>query len=149
MQLPRHSSEQSHHSGQHRDLQHEKSHEQYAIAQQKEIAQGQSRYEPPNQEKRTEQETEGHRLPVLKPNVSIKSRKPVASQPEAANTNGTKNIVVSSASIISEHPHRNEARTLNEASEPVELALTKDDSSEEIIMSPTAYPGQEWTPMHY
>lgn len=52
-------------------------------------------------------------------------------------------------STLSTHPHRNnEARVLNETPEPVELAMTRDDSSEEIIMSSTAYPGQEWTPMH-
>ncbi|KAF3390559.1 hypothetical protein F1880_009011 [Penicillium rolfsii] len=48
----------------------------------------------------------------------------------------------------STHPHHGDARLVNENPEPVELA-THDDSSEEIIMSPTSYPGQEWTPMNY
>lgn len=30
--------------------------------------------------------------------------------------------------------------------EPVELPVPGDDSSEEIVMSSTAYPGQEWRP---
>lgn len=84
--------------------------------------------------------------PTFSPSPSIKSRKPVPNQPETETT--PKNISVSAASTLSTHPHRNEARFLNETTEPVELAMTKDDSSEEIVMSPTAYPGQEWTPMH-
>jgi hypothetical protein len=82
----------------------------------------------------------------------VKSRKRAADQSESANTKAIapKNITVSSDSTFSNHPHReSEARALNEPAEPVELAITKDDSSEEIVMSPTAYPGQEWTPMHY
>ncbi|KAJ5820295.1 hypothetical protein N7474_005886 [Penicillium riverlandense] len=48
------------------------------------------------------------------------------------------------------HPHRDdEPRIVNvPPREPVELALTKDDSSDEILMSPTTYPGQEWMPTH-
>lgn len=48
------------------------------------------------------------------------------------------------------HPHRDdEPRIVNDPPrEPVELALTKDDSSDEILMSPTTYPGQEWIPTH-
>jgi hypothetical protein len=56
---------------------------------------------------------------------------------------------VSNVSVMSTHPHRGDARLVNETPEPVELAVTHDDSSEEIIMSPTSYPGQEWTPMNY
>lgn len=55
----------------------------------------------------------------------------------------------SNLSASSTHPHRGEARLVNETPEPVELAATRDDSSEEIIMSPTSYPGQEWTPLNY
>ncbi|CAG7915714.1 unnamed protein product [Penicillium olsonii] len=57
---------------------------------------------------------------------------------------------VSNVSILSSHPHRseNETRLVNDTHEPVELAITADDSSEEIVMSPTSYPGQEWTPIH-
>jgi hypothetical protein len=67
-----------------------------------------------------------------------------------AKNNEPKNIVVSGTSTTFSHPTRErEARTLNDTAEPIELALTRDDSSEEIIMSPTAYPGQEWTPMNY
>jgi hypothetical protein len=51
--------------------------------------------------------------------------------------------------MMFKHPHRGDARLVNETPEPVELAVTHDDSSEEIIMSPTSYPGQEWTPMNY
>ncbi|KAJ5299807.1 hypothetical protein N7476_011364 [Penicillium atrosanguineum] len=91
--------------------------------------------------------------PGLGPSVGVKSRKQAADQSEFATTAETtapKNTTVSSASFLSNHPHRDSsARTLNESAEPVELAITKDDSSEEILMSPTAYPGQEWTPMHY
>lgn len=56
---------------------------------------------------------------------------------------------ISNVSIMPTHPHRGDARLVNETPEPVELAVTHDDSSEEIIMSPTSYPGQEWTPMNY
>ena len=42
------------------------------------------------------------------------------------------------------HPHR-EGGAINETLS-VELAATKDDSSEEILMTSTAYPGQEWKP---
>lgn len=90
---------------------------------------------------------------ALGPSLSVKSRKRAGDQSESANTAETivpKNIAVSSDSTFANHPHRDsEARTLNESKDPVELALTKDDSSEEIVMSPTTYPGQEWTPMHY
>lgn len=44
------------------------------------------------------------------------------------------------------HPHRGEARAINEAQSPIELPVTKDDSSDEILMTSTAYPGQEWKP---
>ncbi|CAI7616524.1 unnamed protein product [Penicillium glandicola] len=59
------------------------------------------------------------------------------------------NIAVSNTPM-SIHPHRNEneARVVNDPPQPVELAITADDSSEEIFMSPTSYPGQEWTPIH-
>lgn len=56
---------------------------------------------------------------------------------------------ISNLSTSSTHPHRGEARLVNETPEPVELAVPGDDSSEEIIMSPTSYPGQEWTPLNY
>lgn len=91
---------------------------------------------------------------ILNPNLNVGSRKPMVSQPKsistATNTNTTsKDIPISSASALTNHPHReSEPRVLNETTEPVELAMTKDDSSEEIVMSPTTYPGQEWTPMH-
>jgi hypothetical protein len=83
----------------------------------------------------------------LGPQLSVRSRKPVGSDlvsPASADR------AVSTVSILSSHPHRseNEARIVNDPPEPVELAITADDSSEEIIMSPTSYPGQEWTPMH-
>ncbi|KAJ5153051.1 uncharacterized protein N7482_009529 [Penicillium canariense] len=83
---------------------------------------------------------------------SVKPRKPLSAQAESTETTEMpipKSISVSIASILSAHPHRSDARTVNETPEPVELAITHDDSSEEIIMSPTSYPGQEWTPTHY
>lgn len=90
----------------------------------------------------------------LTPSLSVRSRKSIGSDFESttvvAKSNELRNIVVSGTSTTFSHPTRDrEARTLNETAEPVELALTRDDSSEEIVMSPTAYPGQEWTPMHY
>lgn len=89
----------------------------------------------------------------LGPSLAIKSRKQEAGQSESANTAETSTpeyINFLSTSASSTHPHRDSsARTLNESSEPVELAITNDDTSEEIVMSPTAYPGQEWTPTHY
>ncbi|OJJ48155.1 hypothetical protein ASPZODRAFT_1529667 [Penicilliopsis zonata CBS 506.65] len=44
------------------------------------------------------------------------------------------------------HSHLAGARALNEPEAPVELPATADDSSEEIVMTSTAYPGQEWRP---
>ncbi|KAE8355160.1 hypothetical protein BDV28DRAFT_58407 [Aspergillus coremiiformis] len=47
------------------------------------------------------------------------------------------------------HPTRGEGRVLN-LDAPVELpAPVDDDSSEEILMSSTAYPGQEWKPVGF
>ncbi|KJK67729.1 hypothetical protein P875_00109007 [Aspergillus parasiticus SU-1] len=47
------------------------------------------------------------------------------------------------------HPTRGEGRVLNNDA-PVELPVqTDDDSSEEILMSSTAYPGQEWRPVGF
>ncbi|KAL2866995.1 uncharacterized protein BJX67DRAFT_381324 [Aspergillus lucknowensis] len=49
-----------------------------------------------------------------------------------------------------EHPHRPPARAMNSFDTPVELPVrADDDSSEEIMMSSTAYPGQEWRPAGY
>lgn len=48
------------------------------------------------------------------------------------------------------HPHRDGARAINASNAPVELPVrADDDSSEEIMMSSTAYPGQEWRPLGY
>lgn len=45
------------------------------------------------------------------------------------------------------HPDRyEEGNFLQRAHSPVELPVRSDDSSEEIIMSSTAYPGQSWQP---
>ncbi|KAE8415107.1 hypothetical protein BDV36DRAFT_263618 [Aspergillus pseudocaelatus] len=47
------------------------------------------------------------------------------------------------------HPTRGEGRVLNNDA-PVELPVqADDDSSEEILMSSTAYPGQEWKPVGF
>lgn len=99
-----------------------------------------------------ESEEQHHSQPTksaFEPNISIKSRKPIDTQPESTVTIEPKNIVVSGMSTmtLSEHPHRDETKTLNRNSEPVELAL-RDDESDEIVMCSTAYPGQEWAPMH-
>ncbi|KAL5333880.1 hypothetical protein BJX70DRAFT_379863 [Aspergillus crustosus] len=49
-----------------------------------------------------------------------------------------------------EHPHRNGARAINTIETPIELPVrTDDNSSEEIMMSSTAYPGQEWRPLGF
>ncbi|KAL4873545.1 hypothetical protein BDV12DRAFT_182331 [Aspergillus spectabilis] len=49
-----------------------------------------------------------------------------------------------------EHPHRSGARAINTLQTPVELPVrTDDNSSEEIMMSSTAYPGQEWRPLGF
>ncbi|GIJ87395.1 hypothetical protein Asppvi_006301 [Aspergillus pseudoviridinutans] len=48
------------------------------------------------------------------------------------------------------HPHRGEARAVNADDAPVELPVQwDDDSGEEITMSSTAYPGQEWRPLGF
>ncbi|KAL4918587.1 hypothetical protein BDW62DRAFT_63599 [Aspergillus aurantiobrunneus] len=50
----------------------------------------------------------------------------------------------------SEHPHRGGARAINAPNAPVELPVRTDDNSdEEIMMSSTAYPGQEWRPLGF
>ncbi|KAJ5555011.1 hypothetical protein N7535_007453 [Penicillium sp. DV-2018c] len=58
--------------------------------------------------------------------------------------------VVSNAMGVSSHPLRSEdqVRVVNDSPQPVELAITADDRSEEIVMSPTSYPGQEWRPIY-
>lgn len=49
-------------------------------------------------------------------------------------------------------PQHTHIRTINEGQSPIELPVPrhqsgiKDDSSEEVVMSSTAYPGQEWRP---
>lgn len=86
--------------------------------------------------------------PASIPEQTVKSRKPIDSQ-LAPPVNEQKNIAVSGSSAVSEHPFRDESLSLHRTSTPVELAIRNDDSSEEIVMSPTAYPGQEWTPMNY
>ncbi|GES57648.1 hypothetical protein ATEIFO6365_0001093700 [Aspergillus terreus] len=49
-----------------------------------------------------------------------------------------------------EHPTRGHGRSVNTSGLPVELPVrADDDSSEEITMSSTAYPGQEWKPLGY
>ncbi|KAK1140477.1 hypothetical protein N8T08_010321 [Aspergillus melleus] len=46
------------------------------------------------------------------------------------------------------HPTRGQARVLNRTDMPVELPVKgEDESTEEIVMSSTAYPGQEWKPL--
>ena len=40
-------------------------------------------------------------------------------------------------------------RVVNDSAEPVELPITNDDSSEEIVFTSTAYPGQEWRPASF
>ncbi|KAL2008965.1 hypothetical protein VTN00DRAFT_7159 [Thermoascus crustaceus] len=65
------------------------------------------------------------------------------SVPEPNNTPSTEqNCVVPRSG----HPHRDEATVINKSETPVELPIRADDSSEEIVMSSTAYPGQEWRP---
>ncbi|KAJ5520006.1 hypothetical protein N7463_000459 [Penicillium fimorum] len=97
-------------------------------------------------------ELQGDLKQSLAPQLSIRSRKPVFSDTisPASENHVPRNVAVSNAPMISAHPHRSEdkARVVNDSPQPVELAITADDSSEEIIMSSTAYPGQEWTPMH-
>lgn len=46
------------------------------------------------------------------------------------------------------HPQRGQIRAINEGQAPVELPdhKDKDNDDEEIVMSSTAYPGQEWRP---
>lgn len=84
-------------------------------------------------------------LEDVQPPVPPKSPKAQSQPDQSPNLSND----VSNVSIMSTHPHRGDARLVNETLEPVELAVTHDDSSEEIIMSPTSYPGQEWTPMNY
>lgn len=110
---------------------------------------------PTNKQNNPEQEHElqgNLKQQSLAPQLSIRSRKPVISDSAspASENHAPRNIAVSNASAISAHPHRSEdeARVVNNPPQPVELAITADDSSEEIVMSPTSYPGQEWTPMH-
>jgi hypothetical protein len=66
------------------------------------------------------------------------------------NTEHAPHIAVSNTPGLSSHPLRSEeqVRVVNDSPQPVELAITADDSSEEIVMSPTTYPGQEWRPMY-
>ncbi|KAJ5114851.1 hypothetical protein NUU61_000610 [Penicillium alfredii] len=95
-------------------------------------------------------------LSVLHPQLSVRSRKPVGSPVSASSSEGqatpkdTKDTTVPDASTASTVPQENiETQASNDLPRRAEPAATKDDSSEEIVMSPTAYPGQEWTPMHF
>lgn len=99
----------------------------------------------PTGEARQSQESDKQSFNPIHPNLSVRSRRPVGSNTDDEETSTPRNIAVSNTSA----DHHNEARILNETKGPVELALTKDDSSEEVVMSPTTYPGQEWTPMHF
>lgn len=87
--------------------------------------------------------------PAFRPNP-IRSRKSIDDQEEPTIPVEPRDIAVSGMSdvTLSEHPHRDETQALHRNEQPVELAL-RDDSSEEIVMSSTAYPGQEWIPMQY
>ncbi|KAJ6032249.1 hypothetical protein N7540_002981 [Penicillium herquei] len=86
--------------------------------------------------------------PTHNPNLNIRSRKSTDAPAISMANIEPRNVTVSGMSSVtySEHPHRDESRTLTRNTQPVELAL-RDDTSDEIIMSPTAYPGQEWMPM--
>lgn len=110
--------------------------------------QGQSENQPTIQARASHDSDESSN--PIHPSLSVRSRKPVGSDPTKDETSPPGNIAVSDASTLSEHPHRTEARVPDETTAPVELAPTRDDSSEELVMSPTTYPGQEWTPaMHF
>lgn len=65
--------------------------------------------------------------------------------PEPNSTSTSQNRIVPRSG----HPHRDEAVVINKSESPVELPIRADDSSEEIVMSSTAYPGQEWKPAGY
>lgn len=108
------------------------------------------------------QQEEGH-PPVPNSNPNLQSTEPVESGSQnlqsttiaANNQPPTENTTVSNAPSTTDlppsQPHvARVARVANDPpEEPVELAITNDKSSEEIVMSPTAYPGQEWAPpMH-
>ncbi|KAJ5738416.1 hypothetical protein N7493_001571 [Penicillium malachiteum] len=82
------------------------------------------------------------------PNLNIRSRKSTDAPAISMANIEPRNVTVSGMSSVtySEHPHRDESRTLTRNTQPVELAL-RDDTSDEIVMSPTAYPGQEWMPL--
>ncbi|KAJ5726332.1 uncharacterized protein N7483_007689 [Penicillium malachiteum] len=86
--------------------------------------------------------------PGHNPNLNIRSRKSTDAPAISMTNIEPRNVTVSGMSSVtySEHPHRDESRTLTRNTQPVELAL-RDDTSDEIVMSPTAYPGQEWMPM--
>ncbi|KAL3464304.1 hypothetical protein BJX64DRAFT_254669 [Aspergillus heterothallicus] len=75
-------------------------------------------------------------------------RDPLFPNPTATQTNTPQLQLPNSAA--SEHPHRPPARAINSFEAPVELPVrADDDSSEEIMMSSTAYPGQEWRPLGF
>lgn len=85
----------------------------------------------PEEANARERQPRMRRRPVAK--SAIEESSPPSEQPETPQTGSI-------------HPHRGEARAINEPEAPVELPVTKDDSSEEIVMTSTAYPGQEWKP---
>lgn len=77
------------------------------------------------------------------PNTRRFSFEPESNVTTASRENRNQNIPRST------HPHRDESTVINRTAEPVELPLRQDDSSEEIVMSSTSYPGQEWQPAGY
>lgn len=92
--------------------------------------------EPENPPSQTNQEEENEEILVLpSPTLTshLQSLKSTSTQPDTP--------------TLRTHQNRGTEVHSPNTTEPVEPA-TKDDSSEEIVMSSTTYPGQEWTPMH-
>ncbi|KAJ5780387.1 hypothetical protein N7457_005547 [Penicillium paradoxum] len=88
----------------------------------------------------------------LSPQPNVGSRTPASpASATSSSENHTNAIADSNSSVVSSHPHRSESKAcvVHDPPRPAELAITADNSSEEIIMSPTSYPGQEWTPICY
>ncbi|PKX91787.1 uncharacterized protein P174DRAFT_443767 [Aspergillus novofumigatus IBT 16806] len=103
-------------------------------------------------ESTTQRLLQSSRLPTYEEDSEVHGqpqRSVVADEKAAADQNGDQSREQVQGQS-QRHPHRGEARAINPDDAPVELPVQwDDDSGEEITMSSTAYPGQEWKPLGF
>ncbi|GFF73058.1 hypothetical protein IFM47457_03297.2, partial [Aspergillus lentulus] len=104
-------------------------------------------------ESTTQRLLQSSRLPTYEEDSEVhgQPQQPVGDEKTAEGQNGDRGRQQGEGQGQSHHhPHRGEARAINPEDAPVELPVQwDDDSGEEITMSSTAYPGQEWKPLGF